>query len=319
MIEGHNTFSEEEQQQILYYLYNRGQILNKIEVFDNLWDELMQQPFQTGWLRSLRINLRCLRSAVILLEPLLPAQGQIWLKFLKDTAAELGNIREYDVAIKGCAKYENIMQTEPIAFNNFVSGVGINLPTQLEGLKEVLQHKRDEQCQVWLEHAKAGWISDGLADFKEMLTHEYQISSESKVNAKTFLNERLKVWGVKLCEKLENVSAESSMSEIHKLRIKIKRYRYSYDTYMLFYVNVELLECLKEMQDMLGYVHDRDSNIAIMEKLVLASNDAALRQEYLCYKAWSEKEIKEKLAGFTNLRLKLIEQIKCNLDKPYCT
>jgi len=315
MIEDIKNFTEEEQQQMLNYLCSRGQLLNQIEVFDNLWDELMLQPFQVSWLRLLRINIRRLRSAVILIEPLMPPQGQIWLQFLRDTASELGEIREYDVAIKGCEKYEDIMQTDEKALDELTAIIGVKIPKQMNGLKSLLQQKRDVQCQMWLEHAKAGWISDGLDDFMEMLEHENQITDENKMHAKTFFNERLKDWGIKLTEKLKTISSKSPMGEIHKLRIKIKRYRYGYDVYMRYHVDMELLETLKAMQDMLGYVRDRERNISVMEKLVVAKRDVAILQEFLCYKAWSEKEINKKLQGFDDLRIKLIELIEMNLDK----
>lgn len=310
-----NTLSEEQQNQMLIYLCERGQLLNQIEVFDNLWDELMLQPFQVNWLRLLRINIRRLRSAIILAGPLLPSQGKNWLQFLRDTASELGDIREYDVAINGCEKYEKIMELEEENSEPLASFIDIPIRKQLSGLKQLLQQKRDVQCQMWLEHAKAGWISDGLAELTEKLEQDDQPSEDNILLAKEFLKERLQEWGLKLCEKLEQTSVASPMVDIHRLRIKIKRYRYSYDVYMRYNPDIELLEKLKAMQDMLGYIRDRERNISVMEKLVAAKAEEELTQEFQCYKAWSEKEISKKLESFDALRVELLEHIKNKLYK----
>ena len=314
MTEEIKELSQEEKEQMLDYLCHRGQFLNQIEVFDNLWDELMVQPFQVSWLRLLRINIRRLRSAVMLVEPILPPQGQEWLQFLKTTAAELGSIREYDVAIKGCEKYEAIMENDDTA-EDFSILMGMNVPRQLNSLKQLVQQRRDVQCQLWLERAKVGWISEGLDDFMYLLEREHHTSEANVMKAKVFFNARLKNWGQKMCEKLMAVTSDSPMNDIHKLRIKIKRYRYSYDVFMRYSVDMELLESLKAMQDLLGYIRDRERNITVMGRLVATKSDTRLQQEFACYKAWSEKEINKKLRGFDALRLEVIEQIQLNLDR----
>ena len=92
--------------QMLGYLADRGQILNLLEVCNGLWDELLDAPYERDWFRFLRIELRRLRSALALLGPLLPEEGAIWLEQLKLHSNQLGNVREYDVALQACEKYE---------------------------------------------------------------------------------------------------------------------------------------------------------------------------------------------------------------------
>ena len=305
---------EEEKHAILSYLCSRGQILNQIEVFDHMWSELLLQPTQRGWLRLLRINLRRLRSAVVLLGPILPPSGAHWLEFLKKTAEQLGNVREYDVAVRGCEKYAAAMANDENARAAVKVACGEDAPLELENMQMLLQQKRDVQTQLWLENAREGCIAEALKDLMQLLENEEEVARAEKNLAKEFFRVRLADWSVKLSKKLNEVDASTSYTELHKVRIKVKRFRYAYDVYMRNHVDVELLEALKDMQDILGSIHDGERNIEIMTALAVPKYSEALGKELACYKAWREQKIKQRLAEFPEARTCLLECLKHSLS-----
>ncbi len=296
---------DENRYAMLSYLAMRGQLLNQIEVFDTLWNELLEQPMQQNWLRLLRINLRRLRSAIKLLEPLLPNKGKEWLTFLKATADTLGEIREYDVALKECDKYTA----------DYVGKDTTTLVKYLElaKLKAVLYDKRKEQTAIWIETAQPGCIANSLRDLLELIDNNEELSVKDEALANAFLQARLQSWGIKLCNKLQNENEQDSFDKLHDLRIKVKRFRYAYDVYMNKEADFELLRCLKNAQDLLGSVHDGGRDISIMEGLVAEYDDEQLAEELACFRAWRLEKTKQRLENLSRIRAELIYALQCNV------
>lgn len=296
---------EENRYAMLSYLAMRGQLLDQIEIFNSLWDELLEQPMQADWLRLLRINLRKLRSAIKLLEPLLPNEGKEWLIFLKGTADGLGLIREYDVALKECDKYI-VNQLEKELPN-------LDKCQELPKLKAVLSEKRKEQTAIWLATAQVDCIANALKELVELIANTEKLSVKEEALANAFLQARLQSWGIKLCNKLQNGTDQDSLDKLHAARIKVKRFRYAYDVYMNTEADCELAECLKNAQDLLGSVHDGGRDIAIMEELVAASNDEQLTKEFACFKEWRLEKTNQRLENLPKIRSELIYALQCNI------
>lgn len=306
MLEDNNVLEiEENKHSMLCYLAMRGQLLNQIELFDTLWDELLEQPMQYSWLRVLRINLRKLRSAIKILEPLLPLEAKEWLAFLKNTADTLGSIREYDVALKECDKYTSYQLEQQIP--------GLDKCQELLGLKKLLENKRKEKTEAWLETAKSGCISNQLSDLLVLIKNEEKLSVEEEALANAFLQARLQSWGIKLCNRLQNEFDQDSIEKLHSLRIKVKRFRYAYDVYMNLDVDNELLECLKNVQDLLGSIHDGECDISIIEGLVAETTDLQLVKEFDCFKNWRLEKTKQRFESLPNARAELITALQCNI------
>ena len=306
MLEENNVLEiEDNKHSMLRYLAMRGQLLNQIELFDTLWDELLEQPMQYSWLRVLRINLRKLRSAIKILEPLLPLESKEWLAFLKNTADTLGSIREYDVALKECDKYTSYQLEQQIP--------DLDKCQELLGLKKLLGNKRKEMTDAWLETAKPGCIANELGDLLILIKNEEKLSVEDEALANAFLQARLQSWGIKLCNRLQNEFDQDSIEKLHSLRIKVKRFRYAYDVYMNLDVDNELLECLKNVQDLLGSIHDGECDISIIEGLVAETTDLQLVKEFECFKNWRLEKTKQRFESLPNARAELITALQCNI------
>lgn len=296
---------DENRYAMLSYLAIRGQLLNQIEVFDSLWDELLEQPMQQSWLRLLRINLRKLRSAIKLLEPLLPLEGQQWLAFLKNTADILGSVREYDVALKECDKYVIDQLAKETS--------DVERCQELNGLKALLSAKRKEQTEVLLATSQPGCIASAMQDLLKLIDSSNELTVEEEALANAFLQARLQSWGMKLCNRLQNEAEVDNIEKLHSLRIKVKRFRYAYSVYMNRDVDSELLECLKNAQDLLGSVHDGDCDISIMESLINGSSDEQLVKELACFKEWRLEKTRQRLENLPRIRSELIYALKANV------
>jgi len=291
---------------MLSYLATRGKLFNQVMVFDDLWDELLDQPYQVNWLRLLRINMRRLRSAVKILEPLLPPEGAQWLSFLKKTAAQLGHIREYDVAIKECEKYEAAMAKLEVLPEGAMSEVPL--------LKKFLKDKRSIQAELWLNMARKGWIEENLDDFLELMELDEKLTEEEEEAANAFVKARINSWGAKLCQKLKTIKSSDDMLQLHALRIRVKRFRYSYDVYMQRSLDIELLEQLKAMQDLLGFVRDGERSISVMEDMVAnISADSKIHAELQAFKKWREAAIQDKLVHLDEVSLNLCVTLTRNI------
>lgn len=298
--------AEENKYAMLGYLALRGQLLNQIQAFDELWKEFLKQPLQADRLRLLRINLRKLRSTLKILEPLLPSEGEDWLEFLKSTAGSLGNIREYDVALKECDKY-SAEQLKPETANP-------DLCRELTGLKALLEQVRKEKTETWLGNAIPKGIGNSLQALQELLEGGGELSLEEEALANAFLQTRLQSWGMKLCNKLKAESVQDDLEKLHPLRIKVKRFRYAYEVYMAEEAEGELLAALKSVQDLLGSIHDGACNLAILESLIAASPEEQLIRELADFKAWRMAKSGQRLDDLPGARSQLVYALEANIE-----
>lgn len=267
--------------QMLGYLADRGQIVNRIEVCSALWDELLEAPFEKDWIRCLRIDLRKLRSALVVLEPLLPLEGRLWLEALKVRFNKLGSVREYDVALQACAKYkEFVALLDETQQENWLK--------ELPMIEKMLEQQRELKTALWSSESCLGEISQEMKLLRELLEEPIELSIENEAKANAFLQTRLQLWGLKLCNKLKNLDKMTSSEQLHKLRIKVKRFRYVYEVYMGDAGEQELILRLKELQDILGSMHDSDTNLKLVSGLSAEINNQALLQEIACFRAWRE-------------------------------
>lgn len=293
--------------QMLGYLADRGQILNMLEVCNDLWNELLEAPYERDWFRFLRIELRRLRSALALLGPLLPEEGPIWLDQLKLRSNQLGNVREYDVALQACEKYEVYVSE---ALSNNVLGFNEMLK-ELPRLKKMVLAHREEHSVSFNANVRPDCIAQEMKLCMDLLKKPVELSIEDEAKANAFLQSSLQIWGLKLCNKLQNMEKLKNMNQLHKLRIKVKRFRYAYEVYMNKAADEEVLASLKELQDILGSLHDSDRNIEIIDELAVnATMDEELAQEIACFKAWRKLKVEQRLAQLPAVQQRVLNSMK---------
>lgn len=298
--------SEVNSYQMLGYLAERGQIVKQIELYNTLWNELIDNLQDNMLLRDLRINLRQLRSVMLLLSPLLPPEGEGWKSLLKERFIELGNIREYDVAYQACIKYEAHTE-ELLAVNN-------DICAELPRLKELLQKEYNEKINVWARSVVKNCIAQEMYVCLELMKKKCELSIEDEAKANAFLQSRLQLWGIKLYNKLQEMSTDYSAAQLHKLRVKVKRFRYAYGVFMSEAADEELLESLKALQDILGSLHDSDRDVEIINEVVLSQDsDEALLKEIDCFKLWREVKKQQRIEQLLPATTRLLSALKQNV------
>lgn len=298
--------SEVNSYQMLGYLAERGQVVKQIELYNTLWNDLIDNLQETKLLRDLRINLRQLRSVMLLLSPLLPTEGEEWRNLLKQRYVALGNIREYDVAYQACIKYEAHTEELIVAYND--------VRPELQQLKELLEKEYNIKINAWSKTIDKNCIAQEMHLCREILNKNLELSIEDEAKANAFLQARLQLWGIKLYNKLQEMSIDCSAVQLHKLRVKVKRFRDAYAVFMHEAADEELLDSLKEMQDILGSLHDSDRDIEIIDELALDQvTDEALATEVKCFKIWREVKKQQRMEQLVPATARLLSSLKQNV------
>ena len=85
-----------------------------------------------------------------------------------------------------------------------------------------------------------------------------------------FFVQRLGKWAGKLQEFPQGYPEQQDMEQLHRVRIKLKRFRYALQSVPELKASPQLLRSLKYLQDMLGLLHDDYVNEQYLQQLVAA-------------------------------------------------
>ena len=90
------------------------------------------------------------------------------------------------------------------------------------------------------------------------------------------------------------------MEQLHKVRIKLKRFRYALQSVPEIAVSPQLLRSLKYLQDMLGLLHDDYVNEQYLAQLVAAHDELPeLRYEVAMLRGWERAKADAALEQLT--------------------
>ncbi len=235
-----------------------------------LWQEVLQRGPEKPLMRQLRVKLRRLRSLLTFCKPLLPEETAVyWQGVLKARTAMFSAVREYDVALMTCAKLKG-------------SEAGADAVPNLTAL---LQKLRSEAADKALRGQKLNRVTLELGKFLLWL---YSVSPQKKEQSlDEFLRRRFSVWYDKLIKMPEGYPNTNDMEQLHRIRIKLKRFRYALQSIPELKAEPRLLRNLKYLQDMLGLLHDDYINALMIERLV-ADNPKIpeLRYEGAMFTGW---------------------------------
>ena len=220
------------------YLYWQVLIINWF------WHLLYQEPGNKVLVRQLRVKIRRLRSCLSFFKEGLPEEmAANWQTFFREEAEALANMRELDSAAMTCRR-----RCE-------ADGEGADSPTVLLDL--VLQLRQDEQDKFF-SHSSLNRHTEKLAEFMLWLNllSSGAFKGLGKETARHYVARRLDNW----CDKMLSLGKKypdfSNMDELHEIRIKVKRFRYVTQTVDLTELPPYLLRQLKQLQDVLGLLHD---------------------------------------------------------------
>ncbi len=265
---------------------------NQIYGINLLWHSLIQDEACQDKLliRQLRVKLRRLRSCFIFFKrDLLGKQAYQWQRSFRNMAESLSTMRELDVAIMTCER----IQKQVIASDR---------NTGLQGeLLKVLTKMRQGENEKFAASQKLNKHTLLLARFYLWLQIAFE-DETGDIKAKKFINQRLGEW----IDKLEGLERQypdfTNMEDLHKIRIKVKRFRYVLQDITIIAVNSSLIRRLKKLQDMLGFLHDDYVN-ALMANLIIKHNkgNVELVYETSLFLGWERAKAEEALAEIPEL------------------
>ena len=254
------------------------------------WGELLTCTNERNLVRQLRVKLRRLRSCLTFFKELLPATVFEQYKMLvKRWTNVLGDAREYDVALLTCMKIRNAQKSE-------VAG------EEISRLEEVLQEYRAKASTKILSSNKLNAVTLQLVEMLLVMQNTALPKEFAGMRLKTFIRLRLGLWCGKLMTLQEKYPEFSDMEQLHKLRLKVKRFRYGLQGVPEIYLPNSLLRSLKTLQDMLGLLHDDYINdMLIGEIMQQYHDDAVLQYEGAMFCGWERAKAEALLASLPGL------------------
>ena len=245
-------------------------------VINKLWEQLLlsgggQRPL---W-RQLRVKLRRLRSVLSLVKPLF-FEANKWKDALKQRADALSGVREYDVLLQVCERLrmgqsrldqaDDLPQqgAAPIVQSTMASPEARAVPN----LQQLLAGLRRQAQVRTLAELKLNEITLELAQLYLALFSFAAHSCDKSL--REFFVQRLGKWAGKLQEFPQGYPEQQDMEQLHRVRIKLKRFRYALQSVPELKASPQLLRSLKYLQDMLGLLHDDYVNEQYLQQLVAA-------------------------------------------------
>ena len=244
-------------------------------VINKLWEQLLLAGGgQRQLWRQLRVKLRRLRSVLALVKPLFPKAAD-WQRTLKAQATALSGVREYDVLLQTCARLRSaqdreakaawVLQqqdAEPVAQSTMLPVAAVpNLQRLLEGLRQQAQVRA-------LQQFKLNQLTYELTQLY-MAVYSWA-GAPCCLSLREFFVQRLGKWARKLQELPQLQPDVQDMEQLHRMRIRLKRFRYALQSVPELGAASQLLRSLKYLQDLLGVVHDDYVNEQYLVQLVAA-------------------------------------------------
>lgn len=247
----------------------------QLYIVSKAWQQFLQKPGEKILVRQLRVKLRRLRSTLSFFKPLLQHRETLsWQNTLRQQGELLSRLRELDVALMTCEK---------IKLQAAASAGMLTAPVQVETL---LQKLRNEELSVCFSKVDLCSVTKTLVQLHVWL-HERPLAPVQVDKKLTrFIDRRLWRWSKKLETIKRKYPDFHNMTELHKIRIKIKRFRYALQTLPEIPRDGNLLRCLKRLQDVLGFLHDDFINAKLMQRFVEETGDMQLRYEAGLFTGW---------------------------------
>ena len=120
------------------------------------------------------------------------------------------------------------------------------------------------------------------------------------MSLQSFFSRRFGSWGRKLMALPWQDNDMRDMEQLHKVRIKLKRFRYALQSVPEVAASPQLLRSLKYLQDMLGLLHDDYVNEQYLAQLVAAHDELPeLRYEVAMLRGWERAKADAALEQLT--------------------
>lgn len=266
------------------------------------WQLLYNDPANRLLVRQLRVKIRRLRSCLVFFKEGQPdAPVSRWQKFFREEAESLSNMRELDVAAQTCSRR--------------LDAAGDTAESQGSLLHLFLQLRQDEQDKFFAK-TNLNFHTEKLAEFLlwlDMLPEQFR-KGIGRETARHYVARRLADWSRKMVALSKKYPDFSDMDDLHKIRIKVKRFRYVTQTVALADLPLDVLRQLKQLQDVLGLLHDDYVN-AIWAQGISRQHpeDAALQEQIQSFLSWQSARSESSLAVVSEMWEHFLEMLEENV------
>ena len=249
----------------------------QIYAINAAWEKFLKNPLERVPLRQLRVKIRRLRSCISFFKPALKlVECTQWQKKMRAQGEELGSLREFDVIIMSLKRMQEITKED------------LQKPCHLE---KIFVQARTAEVKRIRTQLNLKPITLELTQLLLWVQNRPVAPAYSAKTLKKFLFERLKQWSGSIMVITERYPEFSDMQAAHKIRIKVKRFRYALMSFPEINKGAgNMLRKLKRLQDMLGFLHDDYVNSKLAETVIEADNDA-LYYEVAVFSGWESAKV----------------------------
>ena len=263
----------------------RNELYWQVLIINWFWHLLHNEPANKLLVRQLRVKIRRLRSCLVFFKEGLPEASVLrWQSLFREDAESLSNMRELDVAALACQRGGNL---------------AVNDSASPSPLQDVFLQLRQKEQDKFFAVSDLNRHTEVLAEFMLWLDGLPALSlpGRPKENGRRYVDRRLDEWSDKLISLNKKYPDFSNMEDLHRIRIKVKRFRYVTQTIELAKLPPDLLRQLKQLQDLLGLLHDDYINAVWAEGIARQHpDDEALQQDVQTFLNWQSARSESALA-----------------------
>jgi triphosphatase len=217
-------------------------------------------------LHDMRVATRRLRAALDIFSAVLPPRAQMSRRELSWVGRLLGAVRDLDVQIAhhelDAARVASLLHD-------------ITRPAPLEPLLTLLRHERDEARRQLIEALDSDRYERLVASLTTMVTGGAGRPPESRQMAVAVLPDLVTERHRPARKARRKALRSGTPTDLHKLRIKCKRLRYSVEFSAGIYGSAaeRYVRRLTKVQDLLGLLQDSDTNVRKLYSLAVSTTN----------------------------------------------
>ncbi|MEG2343886.1 MAG: CHAD domain-containing protein [Acidaminococcaceae bacterium] len=259
------------------YLVNQG------------WADFLHKPLERLTIRQLRVKIRRLRSCLTFFKPALRrSEVAAWQNVLRRQGEELSLLRELDVALMAIERLKTVAEK--------------NAQSYPDRLEELLRTARLQEALRLRKVTALSTLTASYAELVVWLSCQPLAPAFGGVMLQPYLHTRIGQW----CQNIMNLTDKypdfTNMPEMHKMRIKVKRFRYVLMSLPEFNqaTGGNMLRRLKRLQDMLGFLHDEYINEQLVAKLT-QEQKGSLQYEVALFNGWERAKVAAAIEALPDL------------------
>jgi len=228
---------------------------------------LITNPADPEAIHDFRVNIRQLRSFISFIKPLLKPEGYPQVQSdLRQLAQDFGYVREIDTLRES---WQSFIADHPVVLLGRTIMDQTLLNQRQAELADPINRLTSETCQGVLSRTES-WLQSAFPAGEQQIFNYLEdfAAYRSKQQLKKINR------GLKECD-------FSNRSQVHPLRIRVKKLRYSFSLLepLLKHKYRQLIPQLKDLQQKLGQICDAPRNMVILQEISNRHDNSVLYYE----------------------------------------